>query len=115
MSTNPELGSERRTPRAQVYMAGELVTPMGRMKATIRDISLKGAHIASEHELKIGSVVELKRAALSAEAHVAWVRGREAGLEFVEPLTRSVLERSMPKALLQKLDVEQAEFARPPD
>lgn len=110
MSTEAKLGSERRSPRAQVYMAGELVTPSGRMKATIRDISMYGAHIASEHELKIGSVVELKRAALSAEAHVAWVRGKEAGLEFVEPLKRATLERSMPKALLQRLDAERQGF-----
>jgi hypothetical protein len=108
MSTNGNVGSERKGRRAQVYMAAEIATPIGVMKAKIRDISPKGAHIASDHELKSGSIVELRRGALAEAARVVWVRGKEAGLLFDQPLSRALLEDTLPKSLLLMLDLDGA-------
>jgi hypothetical protein len=102
MHEKPEIA--RRGRRAQVYMSGELSTPTGETKVTIRDISASGAHIISEQPLGSASLVYLKRGTLCAAAHVAWVNGNEAGLRFERELSPLELKQSMPTAILRALD-----------
>ena len=102
MHAKPEIA--RRGRRAQVYMSGELSTPTGGTKVTIRDISASGAHVVSDQPLESASLVYLKRGSLHAAAHVAWVNGNEAGLRFDRALSSEELKRSMPTAILRALD-----------
>jgi len=102
MHEKPEIA--RRGRRAQVYMSGELSTPTGETKVRIRDISANGAHVVSDQPLCSDSRVYLKRGALCAAAHVAWVNGNEAGLRFERALSPLELKHSMPTAVLRTLD-----------
>lgn len=107
MHEQPEIA--RRGRRAQVYMSGELSTPTGETKVTIRDISASGAHVVSDRPLQNASVVHLKRGSLCATAHVAWVNGNEAGLRFDRALSAQELRHSMPTAILRTLDGDPSE------
>jgi len=102
LHAKPEVA--RRSRRAQVYMSGELSTPTGETKVTIRDISASGAHVVSDQPLKSASLVYLRRGSLHAAAHVAWVNGHEAGLRFDRALSPEELKRGMPTAILRTLD-----------
>lgn len=84
-------------------MSGELSTPTGDTKVTIRDISASGAHVVSEQPLCSASLVFLKRGTLRAAAHVVWVNGNEAGLSFERALSPQELKQGMPTAILRVL------------
>jgi hypothetical protein len=85
-------------------MSGELSTPTGEAKVTIRDISASGAHVVSEQPLRSAALVHLKRGALRVAAHVAWVSGNEAGLRFERTLSSRELKHCMPTAIQRALD-----------
>ena len=103
MSLHVKLETIRRSRRAQVYMSGELAIGGRTVRITIRDISVNGALIITETPLIEHSQVELTRGALSAIGHLAWVHGRQAGVEFDEPVSAQLLEKTMPKALIRSL------------
>lgn len=83
-------------------MSGELVVGGASHKVTIRDISAVGAHIVAPDVLIAGWMVRLKRGDLDASATIAWIRGKEAGLKFDQPLAVKVLN-GMPKAVTQSI------------
>jgi hypothetical protein len=90
-----------RTERARVLMVASLITPAGTQKVTIRNVSRTGAHVVVTGELPKGWDVLFKRGSLFAAAHVAWVRGDEAGLRFYRELSPDEVEGTLPAALLR--------------
>ncbi|MEE4154894.1 MAG: PilZ domain-containing protein [Erythrobacter sp.] len=76
----------RKAPRFTLLIrAAKLVTPQGEFVCVIRDVSETGVSIRLFHDLPGGEPVELHLPAGNAyELRNVWLKGREAGFEFVE-------------------------------
>ncbi len=87
MSVHSKLEPARRPERTRVLMIGTLITCGGSQRVRLRDFSSKGAQIVVESALDPKCDVLLKRGDLCAAAHVAWIKGDEAGLTFYREIS----------------------------
>lgn len=87
-----DFSPERREQRTRVLMRGTLFAPTGASVIWIRDISNEGALVQSDDPLPSGCDVIFKRGQIFAAAHVAWAKGKNAGIEFYRPLGNTELE-----------------------
>lgn len=77
--------------RKRVLMRGTVYAPGGAHLIWIRDISRTGALVSSETPLDEECDVIFKRGPIFAAAHVVWVKGGSAGLQFYRPLPEEKL------------------------
>ncbi len=82
-----KIEAARRAARTRVLMVATLVTCGGSQRVRIRDFSSKGAQVVLEGGNLAKCDVLLKRGDLCAAAHVAWVKGDEAGLTFYREIS----------------------------
>lgn len=68
--------------------------PSGRVKATLTDISEQGCHLRIEDGLLgLGQIVVLRMCVCDdVRGVIRWVRDEEAGLEFLKPLARPLVD-----------------------
>ena len=74
--------SLQRAPRNRVVWNASIVTPRGDQQVRVRDLSETGVRVWCEYEIPALADVIFKRGNVFAAAHVMWVKGQEAGLEF---------------------------------
>ena len=83
--------AEQSRERKRVLMRGTVYAPSGAHLVWIRDISRTGALINSESPLTEDWDVLFKRGPIFAAAHVVWVKGSSAGVEFYRALPEDQL------------------------
>lgn len=85
-----------RVDGAFVSIAGEEIG----FEATLVDISSFGCRLADVPALDTGGYVWLRLpGAPPVEANVIWVRGRDAGCRFVEPISQTLMRSLLPSAV----------------
>ncbi|HXS50802.1 MAG TPA: hypothetical protein VN713_11865 [Sphingomicrobium sp.] len=73
-----------RRDREAVAIGGSVVLPGGRaLPVTIRDLTPEGCRIECDETLPIAATVLVDLGGSTAQAHVRWALGREAGLKLV--------------------------------
>jgi hypothetical protein len=81
----------RRSPRFAVLLVAKLVTTWGERIVKLRNMSATGAMIEGDRIPPPGTDILLQRGSLELFATIMWTRGKEAGLEFEEPLSQTEL------------------------
>src|SRR5260221_14682262 len=91
-----KIEAARRAARTRVLMVATLVTCGGSQRVRIRDFSSKGAQVVLEGGNLAKGAGLLKRGEPGAPAHVAWVKGDEAGLTFYPEIPAKDLAPNQP-------------------
>lgn len=74
-----------RRDREAVAIAGCVVLPDGRaLPVTVRDLTPEGCKVECDETLPIAANVVVDLGGSTAQAHVRWAIGREAGLQLVD-------------------------------
>ena len=98
----PSEEKRRRSPRSRVFLSATLEWPDGILPVVLRDLSEHGALIEGTGPIANDTEVLLRRNNLEVKGHVAWVRGRAAGIAFSRQLKAEVvmehISRPMPLA-----------------
>lgn len=92
---------QRRDTRARLFLAARLRAGPAVHTVTVRNLSAKGARLELEHDLPIGTTVELERGSLAASGTIVWVWAGACGLRFDAPIR---LESWVPSAAQQRVD-----------
>ena len=82
---------QRRSPRYRVLLIARLVTTCSERIVKLRDLSTTGAMIEGPRIPPPGTDILLQRGALEAFGTIVWARDMQAGIEFDEPLTETML------------------------
>lgn len=89
LATNAPI--DRQLPRTRVLLAGTLLSPAGAVSVRIRDISKGGAKLWADRPIADGCDAVFHIGSLFVAGHVAWSRGREAGVSFYRELSEDEL------------------------
>lgn len=74
-----------RREREPVAIAGSVILPDGRsLDVTIRDLTPDGCRVECDETLPIAAKVVVDLGDSTANAHVRWALGHEAGLQLVD-------------------------------
>lgn len=76
----------RSEPRMKMILPARLTADGREQDCQIRDMSRGGACIDSGEALAPGARILLTCGSMGAEGHVAWTRGRRAGIRFDAPI-----------------------------
>ena len=82
---------QRRSPRYRVLLIARLVTTSCERIVKLRDLSTTGAMIEGPRIPPPGADILLQRGALEVFGTIVWAKGMQAGIEFDEPLTETML------------------------
>ena len=82
---------QRRSPRYRVLLIARLVTTCSERIVKLRDISASGAMIEGPRVPPVGTDILLQRGSLEVFGKIVWVSKMQAGIEFDEPLTETML------------------------
>ena len=101
---------QRRSPRYRVLLIARLVTTFSERIVKLRDISAGGAMIEGPRIPAPGTDILLQRGSLEAFGRIVWTKKMQAGIEFDEPLTETMLwmQVNAPQ------HIEESEPANPP-
>ena len=106
-STNEEPRSD---PRSHVFLIATLSTGETSCAVRVRNLSSHGALLEGVSLPAEKLNVSLRRGSLASAGQIAWSRGRQCGIRFVEPITVSEwVERAGPVGQ-QRIDATVAEF-----
>lgn len=81
----------RRSPRYRVLLIARLVTTFSERIVKLRDLSTSGAMIEGPRIPPVGTDILLQRGSLEVFGRIVWVSEMQAGIEFDEPLTETML------------------------
>ena len=95
---------ERRSPRSKVLLSAALEWAGGSLPVVLRDLSEHGALVEFTGTIPVESEVLFCRNDLRVSGHVAWVRGRAAGISFASPLKAEVLLRYINRPARRSID-----------
>lgn len=95
---------ERRSPRSKVFLSAELQWPDRNLTVVLRDLSEHGALVESPSPITMDSDVFFCRNELRVRGHVAWVRGKFAGISFGRPLKAEVVMRHITRPAPKPFD-----------
>jgi hypothetical protein len=82
---------QRRSPRYRVLLIARLVTTYSQRIVKLRDLSTSGAMIEGPRIPPVGTDILLQRGSLEVFGRIVWARDMQAGIEFDEPLTETML------------------------
>lgn len=77
--------------RLRVRLPARVVTRTQTGQAILADLSLTGAKISTDAELKLGGEVVLEWGKFEAFGEVVWVRGQYYGISFIDMIAPAVL------------------------
>lgn len=77
--------------RLRVRLPARLVTRTLTKQVILADLSLTGAKVATDAELKLGTEVVLEWGKFEAFGEVVWCRGQFCGIAFFDPIAQGVL------------------------
>ena len=86
----------RKSRRSNVLMAASLELSGTSLPVKLRNLSADGALVEGEKLPVEGSSVQFRKGELSMAGHVAWVKGRQAGVSFAQKLDPEQLLRHVP-------------------
>lgn len=86
----------RRSRRSNVLLAASIESGGTVTAVKLRDLSAQGARIEGEPLPPEGTEVCFRRNELAVPGHIAWVRGRQAGVSFNEELQPQDVLRHIP-------------------
>ena len=86
----------RRSRRANLWMAARLEHDGGAVPVTLRNLSADGALVEGDHGLQPGAQVVFCRQDLKAAGRIAWVADRRAGIAFAMSLDPETVLRQIP-------------------
>lgn len=87
----------RKSRRSNVLMAASLELSGTSLAVKLRNLSSEGALIQGDALPVEGASVMFRKGELCVSGQVAWVKGRQAGIAFAEPLNPEQLLRHVPK------------------
>jgi hypothetical protein len=82
---------QRRSPRYRVLLIARLVTTCSERIVKLRDLSTSGAMIEGPRIPAVGTDILLQRGSLEVFGTIVWAKDMQAGIEFDEPLTETML------------------------
>jgi hypothetical protein len=82
---------QRRSPRYRLLLIARLVTTSYERIVKLRDLSTTGAMIEGPRIPPPGTDILLQRGALEVFGTIVWARDMQAGVEFDDPLTETML------------------------
>lgn len=82
---------QRRSPRYRVLLIARLVTTAYERIVKLRDLSATGAMIEGPRIPPLGTDILLQRGSLEVFGTIVWSKDMQAGIEFDEPLTETML------------------------
>ena len=82
---------QRRSPRYRVLLIARLVTTCSERIVKLRDLSATGAMIEGPRIPAAGTDILLQRGSLEVFGTIVWKKEMQAGIEFAEPLTETML------------------------
>lgn len=86
----------RKSRRSNVLMAASLELSGTSLPVKLRNLSADGALVQGDKLPVEGSAVLFRKGELSMPGHVAWVKGRQAGVAFKQKLNPEQLLRHVP-------------------
>jgi hypothetical protein len=84
-------GRSARSPRRRVLLAGMFHSLTSSCQAAVRNLSVTGAAIECDADLKVGAEGVLQVGRVDALARVIWQKGRVFGLKFDKPLPNQLV------------------------
>lgn len=90
------LSQNRRSRRSNVLMSATIELSGASTPVKLRNLSAEGALIEGDQLPVEGSELVFRKAELSADARVAWVEGRRAGIAFMKNLCPETVLRHVP-------------------
>jgi hypothetical protein len=97
---------ERRTQsRTRVFMTATLILADGPRHVVVRDLSANGAQINDSGTISAGQDACLVKGRIFVAARVAWSRKGVAGLHFYRQLNAAEMQRALPSAGFDEIDV----------
>lgn len=107
ISTNAD---PRTNPRSHVFLIAILSTGATSCAVRVRNLSAHGALLEGDNLPAEKRTVSLRRGSLATAGLIAWSRGRQCGIRFVEPIAVAEwVERAGPVGQ-QRIDATVAEF-----
>jgi hypothetical protein len=88
---------QRRADRVRLLLSARLITTTDEFPVMLRDISLSGAMVEASRLPAAGLDLLLRRGPLDIFAHLVWVSGNRAGLEFETPLAMQEFVTQFPR------------------
>ena len=86
----------RKTRRSNVLMAASLELSGTSLPVKLRNLSAEGALIVGDQLPVEGASVLFRKGDLSMPGNIAWVKGRQAGVNFTQKLNPEQLLRHVP-------------------
>ena len=86
----------RKTRRSNVLMAASLELSGTSLPVKLRNLSAEGALVVGDKLPVEGASVLFRKGDLSMPGNIAWVKGRQAGVNFAEKLNPDQLLRHVP-------------------
>jgi len=86
----------RRTRRSNVLMAASLELSGTSLPVKLRNLSADGALVVGDKLPVEGASLIFRKGDLSVAGHVAWTKGRQAGISFTQKLNPEQLLRHVP-------------------
>ena len=86
----------RKTRRSNVLMTASLELSGTSLPVKLRNLSAEGALVEGDKLPVEGASVLFRKADLGVAGNVAWVNGRQAGINFVQKLNPDQLMRHVP-------------------
>lgn len=86
----------RRSRRSNVLLAAALEVAGSSLPVTMRNLSSEGVLVEADNLPIEGTNVLFRKKELALPGHVAWVKGRRAGIAFDTPLDPETVLRHIP-------------------
>lgn len=86
----------RRTRRSNVLMSASLELSGTSLPVKLRNLSVDGALVEGDKLPVEGAAILFRKGDLSMPGNVAWVKGRQAGINFAQKLNPQQLLRHVP-------------------